>query len=284
MDNAASDALAAASAPRPSKLPAVLLALLVNAVPLVGVLYFDWSAINVLVLYWFENLLIAVCTCIRLVVHRRWTRKRGYWRHSNRLGIKVNDKPAEMGLIGEYAIAAFAFTFGHGIFVGGIVLIMHENFTDQPLWQLSLPQVTQGAIAIAAMLAIELVVDLTRIRGVSFAAMREYAAGRLSRVFVLHLAIIFGMMGMAMSHSPMAVLYVLIALKTVADLLGIATRGAPKVADSDTPPPAWTMRMANKLGKDKGGSAGFLKKWQDERTAARRAAVEDEEMLPEAPS
>src|SRR3954447_239841 len=92
MDNAASDALTA-SPPRPSKVPAVLLALLVNAVPLVGVLYFDWSAINVLVLYWFENLLIAICTCIRLVVHRRWTRKRGYWRHSNRLGINVGDKP-----------------------------------------------------------------------------------------------------------------------------------------------------------------------------------------------
>jgi uncharacterized protein DUF6498 len=283
MDNAASDALAA-SAPRPSKLPAVLLALLVNAVPLVGVLYFDWSAINVLVLYWFENLLIAVCTCVRLVLHRRWTRKRGYWRHSNRLGIKVGDKPAEMGLIGEYAIAAFVFTFGHGIFVGGIVLIMYQNYSDQPLWQVSLPQVSQGALAIAAMLGIELVVDLTRIRGASFAAMREYAAGRMSRIFVLHLAIIFGMMAMAMSNSPMGVLYVLIALKTVADLLGIATRGAPKLADSDTPPPAWTMRMADKLGKDKGGSAGLLKKWQEERAAAKRAAAEDEEMLAEPPS
>ena len=38
----------------PSKFGAVVLALLINAVPLVGVLYFDWSAINVVVLYWFE--------------------------------------------------------------------------------------------------------------------------------------------------------------------------------------------------------------------------------------
>ena len=36
--------------------------LLVNAVPIVGVLRFGWSVTNVLVLYWFENLLIAVCT------------------------------------------------------------------------------------------------------------------------------------------------------------------------------------------------------------------------------
>ena len=97
MDHAASDALAA---PRPSKAPPVALALLINAVPLIGVRYFEWSAINVLVLYWFENLLIAACTVVRLVMHRRWTRKRGYFRRSNRLGIRINDKPAEMGLIG----------------------------------------------------------------------------------------------------------------------------------------------------------------------------------------
>ena len=161
----------AAGAPQPSKLGAVVLALLINAVPLIGVLYFEWSAINVLVLYWFENLMIGFCTLIRLVLHRRWTRKRGYWRHSNRLGIQVNNKPAEMGLIGEYATGTFGFTLGHGIFVGAIVLIVHQNYPDQPMWQLSWNQVLRGALAIAGFLGIELAVDLTRIRGASFAAM-----------------------------------------------------------------------------------------------------------------
>ena len=277
MDDAASDALAL---PRPSKAPAVVLALLVNAVPLVGVLYFDWSAINVLVLYWFENLLIAACTCIRLVMHRRWTRKRGYWRRSNRLGIKINDKPAEMGLIGEYATGAFAFTLAHGIFVGGIALLVRQNYPDQAMWQLSWAHVLRGGLMIAVFLGFELSIDLTRIRGASFAALRDYAQARMSRVVVLHLAIIFGMLAMAMSNSPMGVLYVLIALKTLADLFAIAVRGAPRMADSDTPPPAWSVRMADKLGKDKGGAAGFLKQWQDEREKARKDAVEDEEPMP----
>jgi len=102
----------------------------------------------------------------------------------------------------------------------------------------------------------------------------------MGRIIVLHLAIIFGMMGMAWSGSPMAVLYVLIGLKALADLLGIATRGAPKIEDSDTPPPAWTMKMADKLGKDKGGATGFLKKWQAERDQARKNAIEDEKPMP----
>ena len=281
MDTAATNT-PAAGAPQSSKLGAVVFALLINAVPLVGVLYFEWSAINVIVLYWFENLLIGFCTLIRLIAHRAWTRKRGYWRHSNRLGVQVDNKPAEMGLIGEYAIGTFGFTLAHGIFVGGIVLIVHQNYPDQAMWQLSWQQVLRGALTIAAFLGIELAVDLTRIRGASFAALRDYAQARMGRVIVLHLAIIFGMFAMAMSHSPMGILYVLIGIKTCADLLGVATRAAPKIADSDTPPPAWTLRMANKLGKDKGGAAGLQKQWQAERDQARKSAIEDEQTMPDA--
>lgn len=280
MDTAAPNAPDAGAPPQPSKLGAVVLALLINAVPLVGVLYFDWSAINVVVLYWFENLLIAICTSLRLLLHRFWTRKRGYWRRTNRLGIQINNKPAEIGLIGEYAAASFGFTLGHAIFVGGIVLLVHQNYPDQPMWQLSWHQVLRGALAIAAFLGIELVIDLMRIRTASFAAMRDYAQARMGRVIVMHLAIIFGMLAMALSNSPMGVLYVLIALKTGSDLLSIATRGAPKLADSDTPPPAWAKQMAGKLGKDKGTVAGVLKHWQAERELARKSAIEDEQPMP----
>ena len=259
----------------------MLLALLINAVPLIGVLRYEWSAINVVVLYWFENLLIAVCTCVRLAVHRRLTRKKGYWRRSNRLGIEVNDKPAQMGLVGEYALAAFGFTLAHGVFVGVIALILHQNYPDQAMWQVSFGQIWKGALVIAAMLGIELAVDLSRIRAATFTAMREYAAGRMGRIIVLHLTILGGMFLMAMTDSPMGILYALIGLKTLADLGTAAARGAPRIADSDTPPPAWALRMADKIGKDKGGSAAILKKWQSERDQSRRDAIEDEETLPE---
>ncbi len=107
MDNATPNAPAAGA--EGARLRGILLVLLINAVPLVGVLRYEWSAINVLVLYWFENVLVAVCTCIRIAVHRRLTRKKGYWRKSQ-LGIKVNDKPMQTGLLGEYAVGAFVFT------------------------------------------------------------------------------------------------------------------------------------------------------------------------------
>ena len=277
MDSAAPNA-PAVGVTQPSKLRAVVLALLINAVPLAGVLYFEWSAINVLVLYWFENLLIGLCTLIRLLMHRRWTRKRGYWRRSNRLGIRINDKPAEMGLIGEYAAGTFGFTLAHGVFVAGIAALVHQNYPDQAMWQLSWDQVLRGALAIAAFLGVELIVDLTRIRGATFAALRDYAQARMSRIVVLHLAIIFGMFAMAMTDSPLGILYVLLGLKALAEVGSVFGQGAVQKSESE-PPPAWALKMVDKLGKDKGGSAAFLKDWEREQETNRRNAIEDEEVV-----
>jgi hypothetical protein len=280
MDSSTPNAAAVVAAPPRAPIwRGVLLALLVNAVPLVGVLYFDWSAINVLVLYWFENLLIAVCTCIRIAVHRRLTRKKGYWR-AGQMGIKVNDKTVTTGLLGEYAIGAFVFTGAHGIFVGVIAMILHQNYPDQAMWQISLPQVGRGALIIAAMLGVELVADLANIRERSFAWMRDYAMARMGRVIILHLTIIGGMFLMAMTKSPMAILYVLIGLKTLSDL-GSATGSRAAPPGEAAPPPAWTMKLADRIGKDKGGAVAFKKKWQADQDAARRNASEDEEVMPE---
>lgn len=260
--------------------PGVIVVLLINAVPLVGVLWFDWSAINVLVLYWFENLMIAIGTSIRLIVHRKLTRKRGYWRVSS-LGtdLEVNGRPVKTGIIGEYAIAAFGFTLAHGIFVVGIVYLIAQNHPDDAMWQLSVDQVLRGVGAICAMLAVQLAIDLATIRQRSFAAMKNYVQGRMGRVAILHLVIIFGMFGMAMTNSPFSFLYVLIGLKTLVDLAGVAVRtmAAPAVAAA---PPAWMLKSADRLAKDKGGAAGLLDKWQRDQDTERRNASEDEQVMP----
>jgi hypothetical protein len=268
---------ASAASPR---LRAVLTVLLVNAVPLIGIHRYGWSAANVLVLYWFENLLIAVCTCIRLLVHRRLTRKKGYWRRRNRFGIEVNGAPVKTGPIGEYATGAFAFTLAHGVFVAVIVMILAQNHPDEPMWQVSLSQVGRGAAAIAAMLGAELLVDLSSIRARSFAAMKDYAQGRMSRIVVLHLAIIFGMLAMAVSGSPFGVLYVLIGLKTLVELGAALARSRGE--STDAAPPAWMLKAADRLAKDKGGAAGLIKQMQHDREAAKEGAIEDEEPMPAA--
>lgn len=282
MDSSTPDAAPAQSVSYSgARLRGILTVLLINAVPIVGVLRFGWSVTNVLVLYWFENLLIAVCTCVRIAVHRQLTQKRGYWR-GGQIGVKVNGQTLKSGLLGEYAAMAFLFTFAHGIFVGGLALILSQNFPDDPRWRVSLVQIGHGVLAISVMLALELVADLFTIRSRSFAWMRGYVEARMGRVIVLHLAIIFGMMAMAATHSPLGILYVLIALKTLAELGAVI--GQTASAANPAEPPAWSLKLVDKLGKDKGGGAEeFAKKWHADQEQARRNAIEDEEVMPAAP-
>ncbi len=255
----------------------LLFVLAVNAVPLVGVKYYDWSALTVVALYWVENLLVAIFTCARILLHRALTRKRGHWR-TNQLGVKVNEKPSGLGLFGEYATIAFVFTLAHGIFVGAFILIASQNHPNEPLWVISGEQVRQGAQWMAGAMTLELLIDAATMRARSFAWIKSYVGKRMGRVLVMHLAIIFGMLGMMATESPLAVLYVLIALKILWDLAS-STAGA-KVSDLPAQPPAWLGKLADKVGKDQGGAAKMAADWQHNIEQAKRAAILDEEVMP----
>lgn len=125
----------------------LLFVLLLNAIPLYGVFFHSWSGGTVVVLYWLENLLVAVFTCAIIALHRQLTRKRGHWR-AGQLGTKVNGKPSTRGLLGEYANLAFLFTIAHGVFVWFFVSVAGPHFAegiDAPFWQFSAAQALHGA-------------------------------------------------------------------------------------------------------------------------------------------
>jgi len=248
--------------------------LLINAVPVYGVLVVGWSATTVLVLYWLENLLTAVATCLRIAVHRSWTQKRGHYR-AGQLGV-VRGKSAVTGgtFLGEYAAAAFVFTLAHGVFVGFLALMLGANRPDDPRWQFSTAQFRFGATAMAAFVAANLVTDLPSLPTRSFAWLRAYVQQRLGRVLVLHLTIIFGMLAMALTESPFGLLYVLVGLKTLVDVAGAMARDQPLLER----PPAWATRLAGRIGKPAGAvGSDFAAQWRRQVEDARRTADEDDE-------
>lgn len=277
------DAPAARGPHKVARLAACLMVLLVNAVPVVGVLYHGWSVASVLALYWFENLLVAVCTCIRIAVHRRLTRKRGHWRDSQ-LGVSSNGKPVRGGLLTEYATGAFVFTFAHGVFVAIIVFALGHEHADEPMWRFSWQQVGYGALAVAAMLALDLAFDLATIRSRSYAWMQEQARRRMGRVVILHLVIIFGMAAVAMTGSPLGIIFLLVGLKTLTELGTAAAgeRAGDESAADNLPqePPAWVLKFADRFGRHKGGAEAFTAQWKKERLAERERAGNDEDTRP----
>ena len=254
----------------------ILFVLLVNAVPLYGVTVLGWSAGTVLMLYWLENLLVAMFTCARIALHRKLTRKRGHWR-AGQLG-RFGGRSDGPGLLGEYASLAILFTLVHGVFVAVVVFMVGVDRPDVVGWKFSGEQFLVGALQMLAVLSLDFLVDAARMRSRSFAWIKAYARQRTGRVLILHLAIVFGMFGMVASDSPLVILYVLIGLKT---LWNLAASNAGAKPDTLPPePPAWALEVANTIVADAGGAAALQADWKRSIDDARRAAVEDEEVMP----
>jgi hypothetical protein len=72
------------TAPTPAQrwraaVPRVLEALVVNAVPIWGLLYAGWSLAAMLFFYWLANLFNTFFIGARIWLHRRLIHKRGHW-------------------------------------------------------------------------------------------------------------------------------------------------------------------------------------------------------------
>lgn len=259
---------------RASRIVTVLVS---NAIPLIGVLRYGWSATNVLVLYWLESLLIAIFTCLRIAAHCRLTRLRGHWREG-----QLTPSPGAVGkrpvLLRDYATVAFVFTLAHGLFVIALAFIFTSNHPDSPVWRFESVPFRHGALLLLAVLAAEFVVDMIGLRARTFAWMRAYTQQRMGRVLILHLAIIFGMFAAAATDSPYAILYVLIGLKTLWDLAMSGSGDAPPAPAAQ--PPRWLVGFSERVGKGRISAAELGQQWQAGVAAARQHAIEDEQTMP----
>ncbi len=227
------------------------LALLVaNAIPVLGVLFFGWSLITILILYWLENGIVGLWNVPKIVLARgallprlpelagavaraaratpeeaasiRWT-----WRTARRL--------QHLALIPRMAMSIF-FLLHYGIFwlVHGVFVFALPAFGSfgaevpcpeglEPCAESAFGEIAWGAVLLGA-------VALVLSHGASFAfnylGRGEYRTASparqmmlpYARVVVLHLTIIFGAFVVALLGAPIGALLVLVGLKTVLDV------------------------------------------------------------------
>ena len=180
---------------------------LANLVPIVGVLFFGWRVIDILMLYWVENVAIGGINVMRMAV----TSGRSKW-----------------FLMVFFAIHYGVFCFGHLMAINGL---FGEALGTVDVWQYfiggpdseaaSATWLSPQWIAVAGIVASHLFSYFS-----NFIAGGEYRRTTVNalmtrpygRIVVLHVAIILGAALIEWLGSPVSMLVVLVGAKIVLDL------------------------------------------------------------------
>ena len=226
--------------PRPwSPLPLIRV-LVLNAVTLYGVFVAGWSWGTILALYWFESFLGGLFIFLRMIIHRRLTRKRGYWRGQLGLTVSANDSEPRgfKSFVAEFLTATLAFNLAHGLF---LALLLGLMLRGDPGAAVHAVDLKRGAIVIALLLLGSFVLDLQGIRGRPFAWIRAIAQSSMGRTMVVHITIILGMFATFFLQVPHAVFKIFAVFKLLSEAGG-ALPALRKPAEA----PRWAAWMARK--------------------------------------
>jgi len=179
-----------------------LLALLIaNVLPLWGVLFLGWDAFLIVLLYWTENIAIGFYTILKIVFVKAPSPK---------------DQLSKLFIIPFFIIHYGIFTAVHGLFVLRIFKKVDELSIYVIRQAYSIIPVNMKYVLLALFVS----------HGISFVynylLKGEYAFAKVEspygRVFVMHIAIIGGAFLAEQIGSPVAVLFVLVVLKTIMDV------------------------------------------------------------------
>lgn len=167
----------------------------INAIPLVGVIWFGWSVFEVLLLYWFENVAVGIA-------------------HAARLGIstRTNAVADGWGTTSFFAMHYGMFTFVHGIFV-----VVFFGFVQGGVMELK-GGFAQPVLAIMGWQAAILVLDYFRTDAFKGRLPDDMFFDPYPRVFALHITVVLGGWFIEEAGSPVWALAILVAVKTFADI------------------------------------------------------------------
>ena len=193
----------------------LLFLVLVNLLPLGGVVFFGWDVAALVILYWSENLVLGFYTLLKMLVK------------------------SPLGGLGTglfFCIHYGGFCAGHGIFI--MAILVDDKFDPMPgdPWPFFLvfPQlllnVVRQVLAYAPPEWLIAFAALFLSHGMSFVlnfllggerdelSLKQLMAAPYGRIMILHIAIIFGGVGVMALGQPVAMLVILVLLKLVLDV------------------------------------------------------------------
>lgn len=242
------------SSARPRRGPfRLLIVLLVNAVPLIGIWRYGWGSATTLSLYWFESLVAGTLVFLRLLIHRQLTHDPEYEKNQLGVTISTNGGPTHpiRGFVPEFAAVAFGFTLVHGIFLWALLNLVWPHEGGSPLDPEAL---RRGVFAVLVVLSLGFLIDLPKLGQRPFAWVRGLAQTIMSRTLVVHLTLVVGIALVVWLHQPEVVIGIFAGLKLLVDLATSRPQqgGSEADATAETPatPPSWLRVLARLSGKN----------------------------------
>lgn len=205
-------------------LSAILL-VAVNAIPLVGVAFWGWSLMLILVLYWLESGVVGVLNVFKIALAQGGVGEQPVSVNGNQIIIRLTGMLNAAGrgaLIGFFVMHYGMFWAVHGVFVFLLPLFAGLGTAGSAAMDFG-PLPVDGLLLSFMLLAASHVVSFfTNYLGRS-EYLRVTAAGQMKsvygRVAVLHITIIAGAFAVGFFGTPFAALALLVALKTSIDLV-----------------------------------------------------------------
>jgi hypothetical protein len=186
----------------------VILLVLANLTPIIGVVWWDWSVFSVMLLFWLENIIVGLLNIPRI------------------LFASGDSDPRQSSISNRFFVAVFfcvhygMFTFGHGVFVFSV---FGQGIESDPSVQLVLQLVMEhqlqwAVLALFISHLVSLILNYFLAGEYRVATVKQMMKNPYSRVLVLHLGVIFGGFLLDMLNAPLMGLAVLIAIKIVVDV------------------------------------------------------------------
>jgi hypothetical protein len=185
--------------------PSAVVLVAANLVPLAGVLAFHWTVLSILLLYWFENVVIGAFNVLRMAC--------------------ASPKSLAADAIKLFLIPFFIFHYGMFATVHGMIILAvfghATRLSPSPATFVAALRgagVGWGVVAIVLSHGFSFAHNYLMSGEYRNASPQALMAQPYARVMVLHFAILVGGFGAVALGSPAVALVVLIVLKTAIDL------------------------------------------------------------------
>ncbi len=231
--------------------PSSLILILVNLLPVGGVLWFDWSVLEILLLYWTESVIIGAINVLRMLASQPDHMLAGFRGRRGRIPpVLAGNRDGEQSPSPRRGLKAFLvpfFIFHYGMFcyahLTAVASIFSERGVNSNLLDVVPPFTDLMFWLVAASIFLShLFSFLTNYLGkgeyrrTGLAALMQRPYGR---IIVMHVTVIIGAAVVSWLGDHLAMLIVLVAVKTLMDLK-LHHRERQLLA-TDTPTPTATV-------------------------------------------